>query len=427
MLLSVSTLPCDYYYIRSGNMVVGLITIVSALHDLTSIENSHYELINSLKQHFTVRFITPSEAKLVDISLVFIASGGTEEMFQNIYDELPKPVILLTDGLHNSLAASMEIQTWINELGDSSEILHGNIEHIKNKIESLYNFNKAAEKLKKSVIGVAGFPSSWLIASDVDYIKAKERWGVTFKNIELSNFYKKVKKVALDSAKSTAEAFCNGAAGCKEASDADILEASKVYLALKDMFMENRLDALTLKCFDLIEKINTTGCMALSLLNDENLISGCEGDCQAIFSMYLLKVLTGETPFMANPSLIDAGKNEMILAHCTIATSMVEEYTIRSHFESRLSVGIQGKLKNEDITVFKCGGSDLGSYFVSKGKILDNPDSPNRCRTQIRVKLNQNVDYFFKNPIANHHIIIRGDYEEIISDFMKKMECWRVC
>ena len=142
--------------------------------------------------------------------------------------------------------------------------------------------------------------------------------------------------------------------------------------------------------------------------------------------MYLLKVLTGETPFMANPSLIDVGKNEIILAHCTIATSMVEEYTIRSHFESRLSIGIQGKLRNEEITVFKCGGSDLSSYFVSKGKILDNLDSPNRCRTQIKVKLNQNVDYFFKNPIANHHIIIRGDYEKTIIEFMDKMGCNRV-
>ena len=408
-------------------MVVGLITIVSSLHDLASIENSHYELINSLKQHFTVRFITPSEAKHADITLVFIASGGTEEMFQNIYDELPKPITLLTDGLHNSLAASMEIQTWIKELGGSSEILHGSIEHIKNKIESLYKFNKAAEKMKKSIIGVAGFPSSWLIGSNVDYIKAKKRWGVTFKNIELSNLYNKVEKVSLNLAKNIAESFRNKAVGCKEASDADVLEASKVYLALKELFLDNRLDAMTLKCFDLIEKINTTGCMALSLLNDENYISGCEGDCQAIFSMYLLKVLTGETPFMANPSLIDVGKNEIILAHCTIATSMVEEYTIRSHFESRLSVGIQGKLKNEDITVFKCGGSDLGSYFVSKGKILDNPDSPNRCRTQIRIKLNQNVNYFFQNPIANHHIIIRGDHEETISGFMRKMGCWRVC
>ena len=33
-------------------MELGLITIVSALHDLTSVENSHYELISSLRKDF---------------------------------------------------------------------------------------------------------------------------------------------------------------------------------------------------------------------------------------------------------------------------------------------------------------------------------------------------------------------------------------
>lgn len=407
-------------------MVIGLITIVSALHDLSSIENSHYELINGLKRHFTVRFITPLEAKDVDIPLIFIASGGTEEMFQNVYDELAKPIILLTDGLHNSLAASMEIQTWIKELGESSEILHGSIEYIKTKIEKLYSFNTVIESLQKSHIGVVGFPSSWLIASNVDYIKAKEKWGVTFKNIELSDFYDRVGKIPSDITKQIAGDFIANSVGCKEATESDIFEAAKVYLALKDLFLENKLNAITIKCFDLIDKIKTTGCMALSLLNDEGLVSGCEGDGQAVFSMYLLKVLTGETPFMANPSFIDVDTNEIIFAHCTIAASMIEEYTIRSHFESRLSVGIQGKMKNEKITVFKVGGAQLDKYFVSKGQILDNPDSPNRCRTQIKVKLRDNVEYFLKDPIANHHIIIRGDYEDYIADFMKKMRCRRV-
>ena len=41
-------------------MDIGLITIMSALHNMTMIENSHYELINSLIKYFSVRFITPS-------------------------------------------------------------------------------------------------------------------------------------------------------------------------------------------------------------------------------------------------------------------------------------------------------------------------------------------------------------------------------
>ena len=34
-------------------------------------------------------------------------------------------------------------------------------------------------------IGVIGTPSSWLIASNVDYLLAKRRWGVEYTDIAL--------------------------------------------------------------------------------------------------------------------------------------------------------------------------------------------------------------------------------------------------
>lgn len=407
-------------------MEIGLIAIMSDLHNMTKIENSHYELISGLKKHFSVRFITPIEAKYVDMPMVFIASGGTEEMFMNIYDELPKPIILLTDGLHNSLAASMEIQSWLKKLGDKSEILHGSPGYLKNRIESLHKIVNTVQTLKKSRIGAIGFPSPWLIASDVDYIKVKNKWGVTYKNIELSNLYKLISDAPIDKAEEVAKAFIKNSSGLKEANNYDVIEASKVYLCLKKLYQKNKLDAATLRCFDLLDMHNTTGCLALSLLNDENLISGCEGDAQAIFSMYLVKLLTEEVPFMANPALINIDTNEVIFAHCTLATSITEKYVIRSHFESRIGVGIQGILSNGPITVFKCGGSDLSKYFISKGEIIDNLDNPNMCRTQLKIKLKENVQYFFNNPIANHHLIIRGDYTDILIEFMEKMNCTRV-
>ena len=407
-------------------MELGLITIMSALHDITSIENSHYELISGLKKYFSVKFITPSEAKYVDIPIVFVASGGTEEMFRKIYDELPQPILLLNDGLHNSLAASMEIQSWVKGVGGKSEIFHGSSEYIRNRINSAYKIISTAKKLKKSTIGVIGFPSPWLISSNVDYMKAKSKWGITYKNIELEVLSQLIPNISVDMAREVAKQFIQNSCGIKEANDEDVLEAAKIYLALKELYTRNNLDAATLKCFDILDKHKTTGCLALSLLNDESLISGCEGDCQSVFSMYISKLLTGEIPFIANPAMIDIDSNEIILAHCTLATSIAEKYTIRNHFESRIGIGIQGEIRKGPITLFKCGGSDLSKYFVSKGEIIENLDNPNMCRTQIKVRLEEDVNYFFNNPIANHHIVIRGDYADIFIEFMNKMGCIRV-
>lgn len=76
----------------------------------------------------------------------------------------------------------------------------------------------------------------------------------------------------------------------------DMIKAMRLYRAIKRIVEEERLSAITLSCFRLIDQTGTTGCLALALLNDEGIIAGCEGDLQSVFTMLAVKVLTGKTP-----------------------------------------------------------------------------------------------------------------------------------
>jgi L-fucose isomerase-like protein len=142
--------------------------------------------------------------------------------------------------------------------------------------------------------------------------------------------------------------------------------------------------------------------------------------------MLLINLLTGSKSFMANPSYIDIVKNDVVFAHCSIPTSMTEQYVLRDHFESHIGVGIQGVVGEGAVTVFKCGGSRLDKYFVASGQLVANLEDDNMCRTQLKVSLNTNAGYFLKNPIANHHLIIKGDHTDIINRFMQDMDCKRI-
>lgn len=129
---------------------------------------------------------------------------------------------------------------------------------------------------------------------------------------------------------------------------------------------------------------------------------------------------------MANPSEINTKTNEMILAHCTIGTTQADNFIIRSHFESNSGVAIQGILPTGDVTVVKCGGECLDEYFVSSGTLVENTNFVNVCRTQVRIKLDNPTDYFLRNPIGNHHIIIWGNYEETLNAFFASNGCRRM-
>ena len=195
-------------------------------------------------------------------------------------------------------------------------------------------------------------------------------------------------------------------------------------VAKQDLGEEN-LEALTLSCFKLIEQIDTTGCVALSLLNDDGIIAGCEGDLQSVFTLLAVKALTGKDGFMANPSMINSRTNELILAHCTVGLKQTERYIIRNHFETEKGIAIQGLLPTGDVTIIKCGGECLDEYYLSTGTLTENTNYINMCRTQVRIHMNTPAEYFLKNPLGNHHIMLHGNYEDTLNEFFQANACKR--
>lgn len=393
------------------------------------VEETHRELLEGLRKDFELSLRSPGEETGDEGPvLAFIASGGSENAFRAWYGSLPRPTLLLTDGLANSLAAALEILSWVREMGGRAEILHGNPEYLRGRIEAAAAEARARGRLAKARIGVIGFPSDWLISSAVDYAAARRRWGASFVEIEMGAFegYLSREEEASAEAEKVATDFARGASRTVEPGAKDLLAAARVYLALKRLAADYGLDAFTLKCFDLLDSRKTTGCMALALLNQEGITAGCEGDERTVFTMHLARLLTGEVPFMANPSRIDAGENSAVFAHCTIAPCLTREYRVRSHFESGIGVGIQGIVPEGEATVLKVGGPALDRYFVSAGRIAANPDDPRRCRTQLQIELAEDASYFLRSPLANHHVILRGDRAAEIAAFMEAAGAARV-
>lgn len=410
-------------------MIINLITFASILHKQTSVRHSHEVILTELEKYFTVNIIDYRNINKLtpnDFSILFIATGGVERLVIQHFESLPRPAILLADGMQNSLAAALEISAWLRGRGMKSEILHGELSEIIKRIFVLHSNFKAQRNLFGMRIGVIGTPSSWLIASNVDYLLAKRRWGVEYTDIPLERIYEYYGQIADDEVGEACATLAAKALACREAAPEDMIKAMRLYRAIKKVVEEEHLSAITLSCFRMIEQTGTTGCLALALLNDEGIIAGCEGDLQSIFTMLATKVLTGKSTFMANPSMINARTNEVILAHCTVGIAQTEKFIIRSHFETESGIGIQGILPTGDVTIVKCGGECLDEYYLSTGTLTENTNYINMCRTQVRVKLNTSAEYFLKNPLANHHILLLGNYEIMLDEFLQSNGCKRI-
>ena len=317
---------------------------------------------------------------------------------------------MIADGRNNSLAAALEILTYLGNIGVEGKVLHGTNDEIVSAI-----VETVCTPSLQGRIGLFGQPSDWLIASGVDRDYLRQRYGIETIDIDLQRLIDGIKTIAADEAEKVAQAMMKRAKAVKEPTSTDMLEAAKAYLAIKRICQEEHLDAMTIRCFDIVKTCGTTSCLALALLNDEGIVAGCEGDMQTLMSMYLAKRLCGEAAFMANPSNLT--DETSMLAHCTIPLSMCDETVVRSHFESGIGVAIQGLLPLTDYTLLKWGGPKLNRYFVTEARAIEAPYSNHFCRTQITLNVNLKP-YLLQHSIGNHHVIIRGRHADEIRQFM---------
>ena len=382
-------------------------------------------------------------------------------------------ITIISDAYHNSLAASQEICTWLYNNGVQHRHIHIPLhspDATLNRLPTLLcaespapqrcecNAGVAAEAtcaeaataeaagtkatsdeaasteaatadaasadalvkaLGGCTIGLIGEASPWLIASGIDKEALSERCGVSFREISIGTLadkylgYRELWKNHTLSAGARAEldeVLCRFSCSLEgDRTTEDLSDAAIMYLALASICKEEHLDAVTVKCFDLLSSCKTTACLALALLNDNGIIAGCEGDIPSICTMLAIYKALGRPSFMANPASIDSDNLSIDFAHCTIPTVMVESCTLPSHFESGIGIGINGEVPLGNYTLCKLSGKTLERSLICNGRLVKGEYLSNRCRTQVRFifETKAEFDAFCKARVGNHIILFK--------------------
>ena len=358
---------------------------------------------------------SPSGGGLVAI---LVLTGGVEREVLKLIPQTPSPTLLLAHPGQNSLPACLEILARIRQNGGEGRILFGSPQTIAEELTRELRIASAWEAFRFSRVGLIGEPSEWLVASDVDRAFLKGSLGIELIKIEIDELIERI--AAVRPARKDVSRFVKGAQEVNEASKDELRGSVAIYSALRSLVDEQRLAACTVRCFDLVTRIQNTGCYALSRLNDEQIPAGCEGDLQALFSLYIGFLLTGKAAFMANISEIDTAERNLIIAHCSCPLSLSAGYAIRSHFESGLGVGIAAEVSEGPCTLFRLGGERLDHLFIRQGTIKNASHRDDLCRTQVSIAVEDAIDPLLTAPLGNHHILLPGYHQETIERFHER-------
>ena len=163
-------------------MSIAIYTLTSELHNEEAVATATRLFLDSLDINYALRGNDYADYGAHDLDLIYVRTGGTEGIFRRLLPTLlqpsTRPFRLLTSGGSNSLAAAMEILSFLRQQGLQGEILHGTPTYISARIRLLAKAEQAVASLRGQRLGVIGEPSDWLISSHVDPALVSRQLGI---------------------------------------------------------------------------------------------------------------------------------------------------------------------------------------------------------------------------------------------------------
>ncbi|EAY17967.1 hypothetical protein TVAG_225930 [Trichomonas vaginalis G3] len=327
----------------------------------------------------------------------FCAGGGTERMFLQMAEQYPEnPAVILVHKKSNSFAAGCEISARLNadfKAGKRAPSIFCCVDDKERLVPILTAASTASVfAQKKPKIGLIGNPSDWLIGSGYYAEGLPPKFHMHTERIDISEFLTGAKK-------------------------------ENVYNSINEIIKKHKLDAFTIRCFDLVTSLKCTSCLEVSRFNDEGMTAACEGDIPATVTMMIMNQMTGSPIFMANPTGIDGTTARF--AHCTIPRKLTTSSKVTTHFESGIGTSVAGKVIEGTWTAARFGVN--GDVMTTSCEVT-NPEkpSPDQCRTQIIAKVSKEFAERLRtgDVLGNHFLFVPGNIAEALKIYSQYFRNW---
>lgn len=405
--------------------------------DLKNVAQTNYHFIEDLVIEVEDAKKAALELASKDLDAVIVISGTFHlgHLVLELDKVLRKPILLwgLNELPYNGGKIRLNSVCGVN-LNASNLYKAGNRQYysiVSDKIdENWIDAIRIKAALGKAHIGIAGYRAHGFFNLGVDELKAYSQIGMLLDHYELSDIMKTVvteeeiqdKKSKLQSTFETS--------GVTELQVDKVAELSA---KLKKFVDTNKLTALAIRCWpEFAADFGISPCAAMSLLQSEDYILGCEGDVEGTLSMLAHKAMGAETPFLADLSQVDLKEDYALMWHCGVAPCNLWDgkctRSLDTYFAGGKGVTADFVMKSGEVMILRFD-SACGEYRVFMQKGTGIPMEKLLKGTYVKVRFRKHIkdvlDSVVYTGVAHHVSLAYGDYSEALRIFAKIMG-WKV-
>ncbi|MHC1731843.1 MAG: hypothetical protein AB9888_07440 [Bacteroidales bacterium] len=352
------------------------------------------ELLNSMQ--------LPGSFRMTDRQpdIILFMSGGSERRALELADPA-RPVLLLSIRGNNAYAAATEVMAWMLNNGRIAVLSDAVDAYESGLINNWKRVAGAMQGLAGTRAGLLGTVSEWLVASDVSAVTLQNRFGIDLSGMPWTG----MPDYSSEDPDPALMARFSGQ------HPEGLVDAARVLSLLRKAMSRNRLQAIAVECFSLVQKRKVTACLALAQLNAEGIVAACEGDTASMAGMAFGLALTGSVPWMANTTRVT--EKTLILSHCTAPFDFVGEVELPAHFETGYSLAVDGEVNMTEVTVYRFS-ENLNRAFVAEGRVVSRPRLADACRTQVEISLSHEaLCQLRETPLGNHLLVSAGKHSDL--------------
>jgi len=380
----------------------------SSIHEKNYYEKLYSEVMSVMSSFKYVDVINEIYTGVPSISLdkydLIIAvhlTGGTSGLVYKTVTPYNKPVLLIANDKHNSLASALSVRARLLDKGYRVKLIYYNDKNeLLEKFTYFYRAIMAADLLRNMrVLEVSNGDKP---SNDVIFFEKFIGFNVIHVNYdELMNVSKSMSETDyLELVKHISDYI-----DLSGIDSSYLKELISLYYGLRKLVVENRANAVSIDCFPLVIRYHVTPCLAVAMLNNDGIPTACENDYYSLLILSLSLSLTGYPGWIANPS--GARRDYLRFAHCTIAPLIGHNCYLMPHFETGYPYAVVCNMRHKR-GVFARLNKKLEKLVVIKAKIIESGHlEPGYCRTQSIVDMGPySADLFVEEAVGNHHVFI---------------------
>ncbi len=315
----------------------------------------------------------------------------------------------------------------------------------KKILEEINSFSRAAytfNRLKESRVGLIGYSSMSMYPGNFDHLLLRRFIGPEVIQMDTYLLIKEIEKIEDNRCKDFIRNLRKTIEISREVEPDELIQTTKMYFALKEIINIHKLCALTVKCqYELSQTFGIIPCVPLSLLADEGIVSGCEGDMLTLITMLIFSLLSNETIAYGDVLSVTEDKT-ILLSSCGFApfnlSSGKKKKSIKNFSEifNYLDYSWSNKEKEEkpqilkgivSSNVFKTGKITLGRLYegIGKYKIIygtgksQDTELRQRVLPAAKILLDGDAKVLINNFPSQHYSFCYGDISGYIIDLCK--------